>query len=135
MDTKNYVTSITGNKYQIAKPQNNDGLKRKIIELVLNLASPDDDCMLSDFLHALQFVINDYLKHISDKHQEELSNYNSFAASDIEHRYELALLDLIEKIKSERDLAKDMIGETAKPVIVAYNSIIQKIQQINVDNY
>lgn len=57
------ITTINGKKFPLAKTvKNQNGLKAAIIDLVLNLAAPDDDCMLSDFLHALQFVLD---KHAS----------------------------------------------------------------------
>jgi len=55
------IHDINGNNYLMSEIRKQGGLKRDIIELVLNLAAPDDDCMLSDFLMALQFVL--------DKHQ------------------------------------------------------------------
>lgn len=53
-----YIEAPTGKRFDMAPIRKQDGLKRDIIELFLNLATPDDDCMLSDFLMALQFVLN-----------------------------------------------------------------------------
>lgn len=52
------IQGMNNKLYPIANIKSQGGLKRDIIELVLNLAPPDDDCMLSDFLHALQFVLD-----------------------------------------------------------------------------
>lgn len=64
------IMGANGKLYPICNISQQGGLKRDIIELVLNLAAPDDDCMLSDFLHALQYVLD---KH-SANWQKQQSN-------------------------------------------------------------
>lgn len=68
METKSYIQGMDGHKYPIAKTlKSQNGLKREIVDLCLNLSPPDDDCMLSDFLFALQ--------HILDKHNASSETY------------------------------------------------------------
>lgn len=53
-----YAKGINGKEYPMVEIRKQNGLKRSIVELILNLASPDDDCMLTDFLMALQYVLD-----------------------------------------------------------------------------
>lgn len=56
--SKHYIEAPTGKRFDIANIKKQNGLKRDIVELVLNVATPDDDCMLLDFLQALQFILD-----------------------------------------------------------------------------
>jgi len=53
---------FNGKQFEVAKIKNNSGLKRAIVELVLNAPSPDRECELTDFLMCLQAIINKYCK-------------------------------------------------------------------------
>lgn len=75
IELKSYILGKNDKQYPIAEPKPQNGLKRDIIELVLNLAEPDDDCMLSDFIHALQFVL--------DKHSVQFKNTISKTSSEL----------------------------------------------------
>lgn len=49
-----------GKKFPIADIKDNGGLKRKIVELVLNAPTPDRECERIDFLMTLQAILDDY---------------------------------------------------------------------------
>ena len=74
-----------GKIFPFAEIKNNKGLKRKIVDLTINAARPDDDCMLMDYLMALQFILDEHelkpeltqLKAENERLKEEISNFYS----------------------------------------------------------
>lgn len=55
---KTEIKGRSGKNYPAASIRSQGGLKRDIVAIVNDLAEPDDDCMLSDFLQVLQAVLD-----------------------------------------------------------------------------
>lgn len=49
---------VNGKTFPLGNIRKQNGLKRAIVDLCLNAPAPDDDCMLSDFLQALQYILD-----------------------------------------------------------------------------
>lgn len=63
---QNYIKTPNGKEFPIADIRPQGGLKKKIVELVNNLPEPDRECELTDFLGALQYVLDDHKNRVVD---------------------------------------------------------------------
>ena len=71
------------------------------------------------------------IKETTPTNSKEDELNNRYALLDMQNQYETAIYDVIEKLKQDRDLAKSMMGELSKPVLMAYDTCIIRLQQIN----
>jgi hypothetical protein len=73
------------------------------------------------------------LDSINILHQEELANYNSEAANDMEERYEEVIKKIIYSLYEDLLLLPDIEGTmTIKGVISIYDKLILKLKNIEV---
>lgn len=82
------------------------------------------ELLLEKKIGDLQYIItglDDKLNSIEKLHQEELGNYNSYAASDMETRYQESIEKLIKHWEYEQETFKKLWGEDGG---VAYNTFV-----------
>lgn len=57
------INTNDGEEIPIAELRDQGGLKKDIIKLVRKMPSPDRECETTDFLYALQYVLNSHINY------------------------------------------------------------------------
>jgi hypothetical protein len=78
--------------------------------------------------------LREALESKDTKHQEELGNFNSIAAGDMEERYQREIEKIVTKLIEWRDFNIGMMGEgNARPATTAYDTAIRLLENISID--
>lgn len=111
--------------------------EQQITALQLLLEAKDerlDACIKKiDELKDLNRSLQEKLDSKDQLHQEELGNYNSVAAADMEQRYEDVIEKLIKELKTEQELLISTMGRLpALPFFTIYDKFIHRLIDVKV---